>query len=222
MSVAVVIPSKTIGNLARCIGAVQACNPSCRIVVVDDGLEVSPQSDVSVVVLAGVKPFIYARNCNLGITLALEDSKCEGVVLLNDDALLMTPGGFSRMAALSAEHPEVGVMSATCNRIGNPNQKPGNTPRFRYDPRVLAFVCVYIPRWVIEKLGLLDERYTAYGCEDCDYCKRVLDAGLKLAITEDCFVDHASLQASFRYMPRHQEAMMEGRRIYAEKWGQQP
>ena len=222
MSVSVVIPSKTIGNLVRCISAVQACNPSCRVIGVDDGLEVPLQSNVSVAVIPGVKPFIYARNCNLGITQALEDLKCEGVVLLNDDALLMTPSGFSRMAALSAEHPKVGVLSATCNRIGNPNQNPGHSPSFRYDPRVLAFVCVYIPRWVIEKLGLLDERYTAYGCEDCDYCKRVLDAGLKLAITEECFVDHASLQASFRNMTGHQESMMEGRRIYADKWGQQP
>jgi GT2 family glycosyltransferase len=126
------------------------------------------------------------------------------------------------MAALVEDRPEVGILSATCNRIGNSNQCPNQRPAFRYDHRVLAFVCVYIPRWVIERVGLLDGRFTAYGCEDCDYCKRVLDAGLKLGITEECFVDHKSLPSSFQTAGGHQEKMMEGRRIYAEKWGCQP
>jgi GT2 family glycosyltransferase len=189
------------------------------MIAVEDGLSDWP-SDV--VVVPGVKPFIYARNCNLGITRAFEDPECDGVVLLNDDALLQTPGGFSRMAAQAKERPEVGILSATCNRIGNPNQRPNQYPTFRYDPRVLAFVCIYIPRWVIGKLGMLDERFTAYGCEDCDYCKRVLDAGLKLGITEECFVDHVSLPSSFRAARNHQEQMMLGRQIYFEKWGVQP
>ena len=219
MSLVVVIPSKTETNLRVCVAHVRKHEPSARIIVVDDGLARHP---VEVEIVPGSKPFCYAANCNLGIIRAFEDPECDGVVLLNDDALLMTLGGFSRMVAKSKVYPDVGILSAVCNRIGNPNQNPGRSPHFRYDPRVLAFVCVYIPRWVVEKLGTLDERFTAYGCEDCDYCKRTLDAGLKLAITEECFVDHKSLSASFRVMKGHQESMMEGRRIYFEKWGQQP
>ena len=223
MSFAVVIPSKTETNLLSCVAHVRRCEPNVQIIVVDDGLTGWPRG---VVVIPGSKPFCYAANCNLGMMRALDNHEGiedhNGIVLLNDDALLQTPGGFSHMAELAKDRPEVGVLSATCNRIGNPNQRPNQRPAFRYDHRMLAFVCVYIPRWVIEKLGLLDERFTAYGCEDCDYCKRVLNAGLKLGITEECFVDHASLPASFRGAKDHQQQMMAGREIYFEKWGVQP
>lgn len=220
MGFAVVVPSKTATNLLACIAYIRPSESKAHIIVVDDGLAGYP---VDVCVIQGEKPFCYAANCNLGISTAFMDPECTGVILLNDDALLMTPGGFSNLAQLSTEHPEVGILSATCNRVGNPNQKPDRFRlAFRYDPCVLAFVCVYIPRTTVEKLGMLDERFVAYGCEDCDYCKRVLDADLKLGITETCFVDHRSLPSSFRSSGNKPSLSRLGRQIYFEKHGVQP
>ena len=216
MNVAVVIPSKTDMNLRACAAHVRRQEPSRRVIVVDDGLSDYPKD---VCVLQGGKPFCFAANCNLGVATALENPSCGGVILLNDDALLKTPNGFSVLVQEWAHHPECGVVSATCNRIGNPNQKPWQLPKFRYESTVLAFVCVFIPRSTFEQVGLLDERFTAYGCEDNDYCRRVLNAGMKLGITEGCTVDHQSLPSSFRSDKNKPRLLLEGRRIFQEKWG---
>lgn len=224
MSVSVIIPSKLVGNLIQCATAVRKRDPHLQVIVVDDGLALHPWPHVlyGSCIIQGKKPFCYATNCNLGIEAALANPSCNGVILLNDDALVQTPGGLSTLAGVGMCHPEVGVLSAVCNRIGNPNQQPGQLPTFRYDPKVLAFVCAFISRTTLEKVGLLDERFTAYGCEDVDYCKRVMDAGLKLGITESCMVDHLSLPSSFRTTTNKKTLLLKGRRIYAEKWGVQP
>ena len=164
------------------------------MIVVDDGL---PQACAAALplVVNGIKPFIFARNCNLGIRRARGDN----VVLLNDDAILMTPRGFSALAAVAVEHREYGVISAVTNRTGNENQKTRHLGQgCREELNTLAFTCVYIPRATIDKVGLLDEDYTDYGRDDGDYCERVKETGLRLALCEGCFVDHASLPSSFR------------------------
>ena len=46
-------------------------------------------------------------------------------------------------------------------------------------------VCVLIRREVIEKVGMLDERYAGYGYDDVDYCRRVFNAGYQFAVTKN-------------------------------------
>jgi hypothetical protein len=88
---------------------------------------------------------------------------------------------------------------------------------------MMGFVCVYIPRTVIDRVGLLDERYVGYGYDDDDYCKRVRDAGLKLAVSGKCIVEHASLPSTFRSgqevsQERFSEMFALNRRLFEEKW----
>ena len=61
----------------------------------------------------------------------------------------------------------------------------------------LAFVCVFIPRSMLDLVGLLDERFTGYGGDDVDYCHRVRAAGLKLGITGRATVVHGDGRSSF-------------------------
>ena len=63
---------------------------------------------------------------------------------------------------------------------------------------MVCFVCVYIPRTTIERVGLLDERYVDYGSEDDDYCLSVRKAGLKIGIHDGCYVEHGKLPSTFR------------------------
>jgi GT2 family glycosyltransferase len=164
--------------------------------VVDDGLKdwmVWPEY------INGVKPFCFARNANIGIQAVAPDD----VILLNDDALLRSPGGFSGLELVSKANPEYGVIASTVDGVGNPNQQPRNRlihPLLRDEPRMVCFVCVYIPRTTIDnhKIGLLDERYTGYGLDDDDYCFSVREAGLKLGIWDGCFVNHSTLTSSYR------------------------
>ena len=118
MSLSVVILSRNADNLEVCVAAVRRHEPDLRIIVVDDGLDRVPDG---VTVVPGEKPFCYARNANIGIRAAARDD----VVLLNDDALLESPGGFTVIHAAAASDPARGIIGGTCNNVGNPNQFRG-------------------------------------------------------------------------------------------------
>jgi hypothetical protein len=240
--ISVIIPSKTASNLIPCVEAVRKHEPGISITWIDDrhkqfyrSTEDDEHADVSraaglpfINTIKGVSPFVFARNVNIGIRASLGesvpdhpgvvDAPFDGVVLLNDDAILKTPGGFSVMAQAALDHPEYGLISATTNLAGNPQQRPQGVG-LREAQRVVAFVCVYIPRTTIERVGLLDERFTAYGWEDNDYCRRVRAAGLKLGVHDGCYVDHGSLKSTFRGDPKAAGDIRGGAEIYRAKWG---
>ncbi len=192
----VIVPSRKRTNLKACLRAVGTRQPGAWRIVIDDGLNLAPRGDADLdglyeTVCPGAKPFVFARNCNIGIRAAGRDD----IILLNDDAMLRTVGGFRALQSVADEFPEFGVIGAVTNVTGQPRQKPQGGNGLREVPHI-AFVCVYIPRRTIERVGLLDERYSLdYGCEDLDYCEACRHAGLKVGVFEGCYVDHASLKA---------------------------
>lgn len=218
MSFSVIIPSRNAANLVPCVEAVRKCEPDARIVVVDDGLDLSflPRIDFDPLIgVAGAKPFCFARNVNIGIRWAGTDD----VVILNDDALLETAGGFSLLARAAEEHPEYALIASTCNNVGNRNQWPLGRTGLRDEPRMVCFVCVYIPRRTIDAVGVLDERYVGYGCDDDDYSFSVRKAGLKLGIHDGCYVNHGSLTSSYRGAAGAGGNFIPNLRLFIEKWG---
>lgn len=216
--IAVVVPSKIDANITRCVDAVYVNEPTAKIIVVDDGLGMEVRRDWAQFAhfIDGEKPFIFARNVNLGIKEALADPQCDGVVILGDDGILTTPGGFSILARAAEEYPELGIVSAVTNSVGNLNQTPRGFG-LRTDDRMVCFVAVYIPRRTFDTVGLLDERYVGYGLDDDDYCLRITKAGMKIGIHDGCFVDHASLKSTYRG-DGHADFHPNLRR-FIEKWG---
>ena len=199
-SLSVIIPSKNPVNFKACVNAVRRCEPDIPIIGIDGSGE----------------DFVFARAINEGIAAAGGDD----VVLLNDDALLRTPSGLTAMQREAHEHPEFGLIASTADNVGNPNQWPQPGIGLRAEPRMVCFVCVLIRRRTIETVGLLDERFTAYGFEDDDYCLRVRRAGLKIGIYDGCFVDHGELKSTFR--AEGPQPLEPGRQIFIEKWGSYP
>lgn len=228
MAYSVVIPSKNFANLSRCVEALHRNSSAGRIIVVDDGIAETGYDASSpeywkgacldgATILPGIKPFVYARNVNIGIRAAGQDD----VVLLNDDALLRNAQGFPDLAKFAEKHPEVGCVAPATNVTGQPLQWPSNrTPEgFRYVDTV-PYVCVYIPRRVLDQVGLLDERYCLdYGVEDLDHTEAMKRAGLKIAVLYNVFVDHGSLISSFRGDPRQPKSFQQNYALFKQKWG---
>lgn len=242
MQIAVVIPSKTISNLVPCVRAVRASEPGVAIIWVDDRhekLDRSTEDDghakVSraaglpfITTVSGDEPFVFSRNANLGLRAAFGlpipdhpgavGAPFDAAVLLNDDALLKTPGGFTRLAEIAAQHEDIGIIAPVTNVTGQPLQMPKRIG-LRQVPHI-AFVCVLIPRRTWQTVGPLDERYCLdYGVEDRDYCEAVNRAGLKVCVHDDVFVDHGSLVSSFRGDPKTPRPYTQNYALFKQKWG---
>jgi GT2 family glycosyltransferase len=200
MKLAVVIPSKTAGNILVSVPSVAENEKKISITVVDDGVDWATVDNGAAYAnrRIGLKPFVFARNCNIGLGEAF-GAGADGVFLMNDDATLETPGGFTALAQGAAEHPEYGLISAAIRSdTGNLRQRPRPGNGLRDEANMVCFICVYIPRETWATIGPLDERFTSYGWDDTDYCRRVRNAGLKIGIFDGCHVEHGTLQSSFR------------------------
>lgn len=220
MAFSIIIPSKTASNLIPCIRAIAQNEPGLppgRIIVVDDGVGIADEDKLAsgCSFVKGAKPFIFARNCNIGIRTAGADD----VILLNDDALLRTPGGFTALSKMATDKPKYGVIAAAVNSAGNPNQFKRAGSSLRDEPRMVCFICVYIPRRVIDKVGLLDERYVGYGMDDDDYCFSARAAGYKLGVFDGCVMDHLSLKSTFRGHPGAYADYGPNHELFKKKWG---
>lgn len=184
-----------------------------HIIVVDDGARTAESESrlPGITWVCGEKPFIFARNANIGIKAA----NCD-VVLSNDDATLETERGYTSLSKVGA--PYGLTAAAISGEVGNPRQRFLEGGSLRFERGVLCFICIFIPKSTWKALGPLDERFTAYGWEDNDYCRRALIAGMKLAIYDGCIVEHGRLPSTLREGKDFHSQMMEGGAIFEQKW----
>lgn len=224
MAFSIVIPSRNATNLVPCVKAIRDAGETARVIVVDDGVDWNAAASMIPGLHLfkrelGVKPFVFSRNINIGIRSAGTDD----VILLNDDALLKTPMGFTALAKVAEENPEYGVIGAVTNLTGQPLQMPRTGPGSGLrSVGHIAYVCVYVPRRTVDNpaIGLLDERYCLdYGCDDRDQCEAVNRAGLKVGVFDGCYVDHGSLTSTFRGDPKAPRSFAKNYQLLMEKWG---
>jgi len=205
MAYSIVILSRNVGNLRACLVGIRKNQPNARVIVVDDGLGDWPQSRINLEsYVDGEKPFIFSRNANIGIRAAGDDD----VILCNDDAVLMTIDGFSWLHQAAVGYPEYGILSSSIHGfVGNPEQKhwvSGSGYIQRSDNirpitgHTVAFICVHLPRTLINELGPLDERLIHYGWEDNLYCLQARARGYKLGVYDGCVVEHGTLPSTYR------------------------
>lgn len=216
MNYSVVILSKNDKNLTACMQAILENEPALPvedIIVVDDGLK----GEYPCTVIKGEEPFIFARNANAGIFKAHQD-----VILLNDDAILQTFQGFSKLAEVARQYDDMGMCSAGINGfVNNPKQRPVESGRMRYsNDASIAFVCVFIPWLVFRSVGPLDEQYVGYGFEDTDYWMRCVQIGLRIGIWDGCVVDHSGkLKSTFRGVAGQPQLFRQNQILFQNKWG---
>lgn len=183
---------------------------------------------------------IQLNNRNLGFSAGLNSGlrnvTTEYVTLLNNDVIVTDGWLFGLIRHLRRDSSLFAVGPVT-NSIGNeaqvavtydsleqmPNAAAHYTdkrPRTTLSATTLAFFCIALPMSVVHRVGLLDERFGVGYFEDDDYCRRIEQAGGRVAIAEDVFVHHEhsatfeSLQAQVR-----SDLFKRNKRLYEEKWG---
>ena len=177
--------------------------------------------------MAGIEPFSFARNANLGI----DPYGKHDVVLVNDDVQFTRGNSLADLERAAYSEPGIGIVSpVVLGTVGNPLQRRFCAARAEgvaISPRYLAFVCVYIKRAVIDAVGLFDEGFTGYGGDDIDYSYRTQRAGFKLAVTSSVIVKHgfgghASSSSFARSHGNTGASMADMNARFREKWGVPP
>ena len=145
----------------------------------------------------------FSKGVNQGITLALKDKSVEAIFLMNND-LVLIHGGFNQLALVFNKIPTAGIVTPILHHKDGydwggkyskwrgmvKHKNWGNKPKTTQTTQHVAGAAMLIRRKVIEKIGLLDERFFLY-FEDLDYCLRTHDAGFTIHITPEVIAEHA-------------------------------
>lgn len=163
----------------------------------------------------------------------------EQLLVLNND-VIVAPGWLSNMLAALGSADDVGLVGPVTNYASGRQQVAvpwkdrddflRAAERFnRSDPgkwldvRRLVGMCLLFKREVLDRVGLLDERFSPGHYEDDDYCYRARRQGYRLLICGDTLVYHAG-SASFRAChPGGWNGIIEqNRKKFIDKWGVDP
>lgn len=156
------------------------------------------------------EPFVFARNANKGICAALRSD----VILINDDCAITEPETFNTLAEAAYRSPDYGIVAPLIDGgVGNPYQSAHRPELWRQagmnldmlkiggtgpDSMPVCFVAVYLKRAMIDRIGMLDEKFREYGFDDNDYCIRARLAKWETVITRACTVKHGDGGADLR------------------------
>lgn len=129
--------------------------------------------------------FIFARNVNRGMK-----PTCDNVIL-NDDTKV-NDWWLDEMQA-AAYHGTLGIVSPLITDVGREQQHVSVQKEgvfYTVESDFLCFVCIYLPRAVVTKVGQFDEHFIWYGYEDNDFGERVKNNGFELKITHRTYIEH--------------------------------
>jgi GT2 family glycosyltransferase len=198
----------------RCLQTLERLDyPSYRVTLVDNGsfngsLERLQAEFPWVDVLALPTNYGFAGGVNPAMRHAL-DAGSDYILLLNNDALA-PPDLLTELVAVQRRHPRIGVLTPVAVRSDQPGLRAGLGYTIRpYDldlvgwdePDTLAAeqepvyldavfgAATLIPRAVLERVGLFDERFFFY-YEDVDLCVRARAAGFSVAYVPGIRVRH--------------------------------
>jgi GT2 family glycosyltransferase len=155
----------------------------------------------------------FVIGVNEGICLAGAPEVC----LINSDAVV-SDGWLSRLRSrLAADVAAVGPVSD-----GMPwNQSLRHRATGPRDVPVVYGFCLLTRTAVMDRVGLLDERYGRGVIEVEDWCERAARLGLRFVVDTDVFVGHDEPHAS--YTPRVNAMLhVRNKRLFQRKWGVGP
>lgn len=158
----------------------------------------------------------FSGGNNVGIRAAI-DENADVVLLLNNDTVVESDF-LTRLVELSKSHPEAGILTPLINyyskrkivwfagghisKIRSSGFPDGiGKPEYLYTKnRFCTFAsgcCMFIKKEVLEKIGLLDEKYFLY-LEDSDFSYRAINEGYKILYVASSKIYHKVSSTTFR------------------------
>jgi len=236
----VIITYNSLEYTKYCIDSVLAktCWPNYEILIVDNASADETPQYLKEIEKNSDKIRIILNNDNLGFAggnnQGIKEVDGDVVVLLNNDTIVTKGWLFGFVKHLADD--KVGMVGPVTNWTGNEakievdytDPKDIDTFAREYthahlnetmELRTLAMFCVAIKREVIEKVGVLDERYKVGMFEDDDYATSVRKGGYKNICAEDVFIHHFG-SVSFKKLndEKYQKIFAENKKRFEDKW----
>jgi GT2 family glycosyltransferase len=211
-----------------------------ELVVVDNGSTDGTREYLAALAEHDPRMRVLRNNENRGfppaVNQGLQAASGDILVVLNNDTIV-PPGSLAQLIA-HLGRPEVGLVGPTTNRCGTEAEVDvtyrtyGELVTFAqrravdhagaaFHVEVATLFCAGLRRDVLDRIGLLDERFEVGLFEDDDYSARVREAGLRVVCAEDAFVHHFG-EASFGGLfasGRYGDIFRANKARFEEKWG---
>lgn len=233
----IIIPNYNGLHLLKpCIASIREhISTAYEIIVVDNGsndgsVQYCIQEKLKLISLPFNRGFPAA--CNFGLRIAVGDA----LLLLNNDTLF-TPRALDHMLRCLYSSSDIGIVGPVTNYASGKQQitepftnvtdmaerynQPDST-KWQPTERVVG-LCFLFKRELMNRIGLLDERFSPGHLEDDDYCYRARQAGFRLMIAGDAFIFHHG-SASFQKQSQEsvQELLERNYAKFIDKWGVDP
>lgn len=173
----------------------------------------------------------FPIGCNQGIQLS---SKENDILLLNNDTIVTT-NWLSNLKTCLYSNARIGAVGAVSNHTENrqgvnfvyddfatmqqkaKENNVSNSDRWEEKIFLIGF-CLLIKREVLNKIGLLDEKYTPGYIEDNDLSLRIIKSGYKLMLCHDVFIHHYLGTAFRKNLDTFYPILYKNREYFYKKW----
>ena len=207
-----------------------------EIVVVDnnstDGTREWLKEQKDIVVILNEENVGFPKGCNIGIAASEKEND---ILLLNNDTVV-TPRWLDNLKACVYSDDKIGAAASITNNCSNYQSvkvpyidikdmtafaeannvsSPG---KWEEKVRLVAF-CMIIKREVLNKIGILDERFTPGNFEDDDLSMRIIEAGYKMMLCNDSFIHHFGSSSFNKDYTKFNNLLTTNSKKFEDKWG---
>lgn len=233
----VILSYNLLGMTRECIESIRKTTyeDTREIIVVDnassDGSAEWLRKQKDIKLLCNKENTGFPAGCNQGIELAEKDAD---ILLLNNDTV-MTDNALFWLRMGLYEKKKVGSTGCVSNYVSNlqavvengksrqfyldfarENNVPFENP---YLPKVyLVGFALLLKRTVLDKIGLLDERFSPGNYEDNDICLRIGLAGYSNVLCKNSFIIHWGSQSFGSQPQKHSNLISLNEKKFYEKW----
>lgn len=224
----------------QCIESLQHYTPLPHELIIVDNGSIDGTRDYLNDLAAGTKNVrVVFNDYNAGFAKANNQgakyATGEYILLLNNDVIL-TEGWLERLIACAESDTAIGVVGPVTNKavgqqvisvtlpVENAEiqkfacmQLMKATGNWFETHRIIGF-CMLIKKEVVERTGLLDERFGPGGFEDYDFCLRVKQAGYRIMIAEDVFIYHIGGLGYTQNNLDYDKLRTQNVQIFIDKW----
>lgn len=231
----IIVTCNALEYTEACLESVERCTPQPHeVIVVDNGSTDGTRDYLRRRLSVRLIESRQNRGFPAAANQALRASRGDRFLLLNND-VIVTPGWLERLNDALYSAPDVGLVGPCSNEVSGPQRvqagysTPGELNSFatdwqtrhegqRQDVDRLVGFCLLMRKEVVERIGLLDERFGIGNFEDDDYCYRARLAGFRAVIARDCFVHHFG-SATFKSSGTDYPAILKrNHQLFLEKW----